>query len=181
MDPARLVESLNKYGVLVRTRHHLQIPIGKRKYHDIWINDRGEIKIRMYGLGRAVATTLEDIDRRLEGYKYDSTEQSSMEVATLLRRSERICGVFVDAGYKDGRGRIAVIRRRGTEIDVRVRDIEGLSGPGEAEERAYLLGRELWPLEQLFTDSKNVALKYGATWIPRKLNREADHCSNLRR
>lgn len=181
MTAADIVHGLGRYNVIVRTRHHLQIPVGKKKYHDIWVSSSGDVRMRMHGDSRANVFGLDEIHRRLAGYKYEATEQSAMEVAALLRRSGGRIGVFVDAGFKEGRARIAVVKHdEDGGLEIRARNIV-VNTVNQAEEAAVEWAKSLWPTARIYCDNKPVAIKTGVSWISRDGNGVADSVANLRK
>lgn len=173
-------------GAIVRTEHHLQIPLGgttgrgKQPFHDIWIGKVG-LKWKLAGCHRVHSGPPECLLRDVAAHSADATDLAWMQRLTaFLRRVDGRVGVFVDAGWKSGKAKAALIRlKAGGDADILIRCFKSASSH-EAETKAVKMAMEEWN-EQVYTDSQHAAEKTGAAWIPREQNREADALGNMRR
>ena len=123
-DVNQLVKELSKeYEVIVNTPHHVQIPCVKGK-HDIWFTKNGVITFQPVGQREGHCTTPKALKEELKRFDYAKTDQGKMEeVIAFIRNVPIKEGIFVDAGWKEGRGRIAIIRIKSGDIDVYVRHV----------------------------------------------------------
>lgn len=182
-DVNQLIKELSKdYEVIVNTPHHVQIPCLKGK-HDIWFTKNGDITFRPVGQREGHFTTPKALKEELKRFDYAKTDQGKMEeVIAFIRNVPIKEGIFVDAGWKEGRGRIAIIRIKSGDIDVYVRHIQCKSA-FEAEDRGIKMAAQCYPgNEPIFNDCKAAVEKNAprAKWLSREHNKEADKLSNLR-
>jgi hypothetical protein len=90
-------------------------------------------------------------------------------------------GVF-HLGFKEGRGRIAIIRRTALETDVHVRHVDCQSA-SEAEDLGIKLAVQMFPGDEpIYNDNQHAVTLNAprALWLRREQNKEADELSNLR-
>lgn len=93
-------------------------------------------------------------------------------------------GIFVDAGWKNGKARAAIIKSEANgDMDIAVRTIEAQSSY-HAELWAIGFALEHWPCEDTIHSDCKVAVEATAhprvVWIPREQNKQADSLGNMR-
>ena len=183
MKPRAILDAIAaEFPLIVRNEHHVQIDLGGGKFHDLWIAEHGrELKVRLYGeRSTEFCENLGRLQKRLRAYTYESTDLASLrQIERLVELVKRKPGIWVDAGWKDGNARIAVIATAGFGFDVSVRDIEATTS-SYAEEWAVEFAKKRYPGDApIFTDHQ--ALAGGrVVWVPREENKAADKLSNLR-
>lgn len=182
MHHERLLARLReKYELIVQTQHHIQIEAAQGK-HNIFLSKRG-VKIQPCGQQQARDITEKELLDELERYEYCSTDLALMQQLTLiLKRVEGKEGIFCDAGFSQGRARVAVIRSFNGDYDISVRLIEA-SDSVFAEDWAIKKAIELYPGDQpVFSDCEPAvqANQPRAKWIPRAANTAADRFGNMR-
>lgn len=182
-DITRLLKELGtEYEVIVNTPHHVQIPCAKGK-HNIWITKNGDITFQPVGEREGHCTTPKALKEELKRFDYAKTDQGKMEeVIAFIRNVPIKEGIFVDAGWKDGRGRIAIIRIKNGNIDVHIRQVRCKSA-FEAEDMGIIFAAKTFPPDEpIFNDCKAAVEKNAprAKWLPREDNKDADKLSNLR-
>ena len=182
-DVNQLIKELGKeYEVIVNTPHHVQIPCLKGK-HNIWFTKTGLITFQPAGQREGHCTTPKALKEELKHFDYAKTDQGKMEeVIAFIRNVPIKEGIFVDAGWKDGRGRIAIIRINSGNIDVYVRPVKCKSA-FEAEDMGIKMAARSYPGDEpIFNDCKAAVEKNAprAKWLSREQNKDADKLSNLR-
>jgi hypothetical protein len=179
MTPERILEILGEeYQLIVRTTYHLQIAV-QGGYHNLWITKEG-LKVQFHGKREAEIVRLKELTDRLKKYNYADTDLAAIQsIKSVIAKAGKKKGIFCDAGFKDGKARICVIRIMEGQIDVRVKDVE-CKDNATAEWMAVQMAIGLYPGDEtIHTDSK--VLEEGRVkWIPRANNREADSFGNLR-
>ncbi len=190
---ARLVENFGAPVVLVRSQYHVQVEVSMGRYHDVWLNDHGSIKWRLCGCRQTESGSVRRMVDRLNTFQPIHSDVEVMAAAVQLARDINgvsraaaqagiIQGVFCDAGYKDGRARIALIALLDEgRIEANVMPVEAADSQA-AEEQAiqYALGR----YDMLvYSDCESAVLRINdprVHWIDRRSNRTADSLANLR-
>jgi hypothetical protein len=186
------------YSVEVHTSYHMQIPHAGGK-HNVWVNKDGEIKFMPTGWRSARIISTRTLLDELLRYNYRQTDEGaakiiraienlSVEVEPLLTDKQTIisAGIFVDAGWKLGKARIAVIHKWvNGDMDVFVRNVACESSQ-EAEELGIQFALDQYPSpeynDEIYTDNQFASTKFGerVKWIPRGGNQIADKLSHLR-
>ena len=169
------------YEVIVNNEYHIQIPTSKGK-HDIWFNQFGDIKFKPYGQQKAFLISLQNLVNDLKNYDYTKTDLGVMNVIKFIQNVPIKQGIFVDAGFKNGNAKIAIIRIQQGDIDVCVRNIK-CDTNDEAEDAGIKMAMSLFPGDEpIYNDHQSVVARNAprAKWINRKQNKEADRLSNLR-
>lgn len=169
-----------KYPLIIRTPYHVQIST-TNGYHNIWFNKYGDVKYAPCGQSKWKFVDLENLLKELKNYSYDNSEVVFLQsLSIFLKRIEGRTGIFVDAGFFEGNGKIAIVRAMAGDYDITIRKIKCLNNV-EAERLAVEKAAELYPgNEPIFTDCKTISHPR-VQWIPRKSNREADCLGNMRR
>lgn len=182
MNQRDLVERLSAlYTVHVRSQYHIQVetPNGP---HNIWFS-KGRMQFEPCGSAGWKYVTTAKLLHELERYDYSRSDRAAMiELSKLIEKAKDRTGIFTDAGYLDGIGKLAVVRTyESGDLDITVRIVEAESNI-EAERLAVLLAMRLHPGDDpIHTDCQPVAADYTrAVWIPRKQNKKADKFGNLR-
>ena len=168
------------YPLIVRTEYHVQIETAGGM-HNIWLAKSG-LKFKAAGDRHVQQLSAERLLKLLAGYSYAKTDLAYMHrLGAFLNRIKGKQGIYVDAGWKEGRAKIAVVRLYGENMDVAVRSIETATNIA-AEAHAIDLACRLYPGDEpIFSDCQPACEGYHrARWIPRESNKEADRMSNLR-
>lgn len=179
----RILERLAQhYPLLIRTEHHVQIQTAKG-YHDIWFGKEGT-KVKFCGSRRVQPMGADRLMAELRAYSYGESDLADMQALhKLIDRAAETDGIFVDAGWKNGKAKVAVIRKQGTAIDVHVRSVEAATCT-EAEERAIAFAARCFPdpTAPIYSDCQAAVEKFKprAVWLPRNANKDADKLANVR-
>ena len=173
----RLVE---ERGAVPRTEHHLQVPSAAGPMHDVWIGKEG-LKWKLGGSRDVRTGPPERLLADLSAYSPAQTDLGWMiSLTAFLRRINGKVGVFVDAGWKDGKVKAAIVKlREGGDADILVRHWEAETSD-QAERNAIRFAQAEFPGETVHSDCQSAAEKCGAVWIPRNQNKEADALGNKR-
>jgi hypothetical protein len=174
----RLVE---EHGAIVRTQHHLQITCGKG-FHNIWTGKEG-LKLQLYGHRNVNRASPEAILKYLAAYQPDKSDLATMQrLVSFLKRLGGRTGVFVDAGWKDGNAKVALVNLWADgDVDIKIRSFASPTCL-DAEIRGIDLAHSIFGDGEIYSDSQEAVKKYGgpARWLPRELNKEADLLANKR-
>ena len=178
-----LAELMKDYDVIPRTQHHVQIRT-VHGMHNIFFDGGGGMKFQPCGQQKAHPVTENQLRSELKNYKYERSDLALMQRLTfLMQRIGGTTGIFCDAGFSNGRARVAIIRAHAGDYDITVRQIEAETNI-HAESWAIKKAMELYPGDEpVFSDCEPAvkANQPRARWISRKENREADHFGNVRR
>ena len=175
-----------EFPVIVRTQYHFQIEVPGRGYHNIYIGKRG-MSVQYYG-ERAISypRNVDELIRNLKRYNYENSDMARLRYlegfVTQAKKTAKT-GIFVDAGFRDGIGRIAVLNLRADE------SFDLYSGPKKeypdniaAELNAVNEAMIRYPPPDdtpIYSDCKSIA-GGRVVWIPRDMNKEADTFANMR-
>jgi len=181
----RLIEKLSaEFPVIVRTTFHIQIET-VNGFHNIWSGKRG-LKYQLCGQQSTEHATSEaELIAKLRQYDYAKTDLAFMQGLTqFIGQIAGRVGVFVDAGWKKGQAKIAIIRQVASgDMDITVRLVKTETNI-EAERLAIDKALEIYPEHgPVYSDCKPAVEMFDAErvqWLPRKQNREADALANLR-
>jgi hypothetical protein len=106
-----------------------------------------------------------------------------LEKSTLIESYEEVLkiitvddAVYVDAGFKNGKSKIAVVK---PGKDILIKTIQADSAI-DAEKQAVQFALEQYKNETIYTDCKSAVICDRVKWIPRMLNKAADAFANLR-
>ena len=187
----RLIE---KFGddVKIRTQYHVQV-ISPKGPHDIWITQSGDLKFKAYGNREVEELSYDVIMRRIEKYMTQKSQLDMMRemfnVAKFIEHCEKASeqtgeAVFCDAGFKDGKARIAAVfvQSNGT-VDARSMMITA-ANITDAEEAAIELARAISPFATVYNDNQAAVARYQTDrvkWLPREHTKIADHFANVRK
>lgn len=185
MNKKEFLEELNKnYPVSVHTEYHMTIPAGSGK-HNIWLTNIGVIKFKPAGSSKvSVYSDFKAVLNKLKTYVFANTDLAHMRsLSSLLKEIEGKTGIFVDAGWKEGKAKISVVKAHANgDLDITVRCITAKNNV-EAERRAIFKASTMYPGDEpIYTDCKTaVSAKHPrAVWVPRKQNKDADRFGNMR-
>jgi hypothetical protein len=198
-----LTELGNRYGqsnVVVHTEYHIQI-LRPGKPHDIWAGTKTGLKWRLAGQHDTQSGSPEKLLAKLADYDEKNTDFSKMQEAVYLSnlvgnvgviaaREKITRAVFCDAGFKDGKSRIGLVRIDGEDVTAIRRGVtwDDIRTINDAEclaiEMGIELANELGPDVPVFSDSQtavNLAANPRVKWVPREKNKHADKIANLRK
>lgn len=174
---AKLVE---EHGAIVRNQYHMQIAF-RTGYHDIWHGKDG-LKWKLFGMKKTDSGNPERLLAALLAYQSEDTDLARMQrLVTFLKRISGRTGVFVDAGWRAGKAKAAIVHAFGDgDCDILVRCFSA-----DNAEQAELKIIELAHIRfntTIYSDCQSAVEKYGspAVWIPRESNKEADSLGNMR-
>lgn len=198
MKSTALIETLaNAFGrerVLVHTEHHLQVADGPRK-HDVWLGKYG-LKWKLAGSRNVSHGSPERLIDRINGYDPARTDLSEMHAALELSRSINEAGrlavankitrgVWCDAGFKDGKAQISVVKIDGDFVAANAEPRQ-VANIHDAEYAAIKFAMSVYDMDDtlpIFSDSRSavdVVSLPRVRWIPREKNKVADGLANLR-
>jgi hypothetical protein len=199
---ALLRDAFGKDCVLVRSPHHVQVEHNSKR-HDIWIDSAHAVKFKLAEqAGRAtLASSSRELLAAIMGHEPAKTDLAEMrralELSELIDSAKAAlpfsglkCAVFVDAGIKDGRAQIGVVRvsleQDGEHVRAESHPVTA-SNSTEAEQKAieFALG---WAAmgDTIFCDNQVAVERARKTqgdrvrWLPRGQNEVADRVANLR-
>lgn len=185
MKPRDILKVIaDNYPLIVRTEHHAQIELGDGRKHDFWIADQGYVlKVKLAGQRSAEEyESVNQLRSALDAYSYEQTDLADLKrMERLVALAKGMPGVWVDAGWKRGVGKIAVIATYGNGFDAHMRTVE-TDNSLLAEKEAIALAKRLYPEAPIiFTDCKSLAsVEHAIQWVPRENNKAADRIGNMR-
>lgn len=153
--------------VLVHSPYHIQVKSEKGP-HDIWVKKDGEIKFKRAGSAKVYNNSnIKSIVDMIGSNKRTTIDKMKemLDVAKIIGDSEKagkILGdsIFTDAGFKDGRARIAAVLTRGDEIIAKsMKGVEKyleIKTIQDAERAAINYGLEMDPNLTVYNDNKPV-------------------------
>jgi len=143
-----------------------------------------EIKLKLHGESETEFVAPEELFDKLRRYQYTKTELNALrKIDSLIKLN--INGIYVDAGFKNGKAKIAVVKvdRDKHELSINIRRIECVNIL-QAETAAILWAEDLYPgTDNIYSDSENAVysnISNRAKWISRKQNKAADIFANMR-
>lgn len=181
-----------KFPLIVRNQYHVQLRHDEGKYTNIWALKDGSLKVQLFGsLDKFVVYPrgMSELMKRLArfDYKSDGDLARMRELEGLMSKAKGKEGIYTDAGWKNGKARIAIIRIFGNDLDITVREGQ-YDTSFDAEMVAAKLARSLYPTAHtIYSDCLPVVDAYNKIhetnvmkWIERGENKEADKLSSLR-
>lgn len=189
MAPEDMLKKLaEEFTCIVRSPHHVQIDLGGRRYHDLWLTKQGCLKVRLYGDDAASVVQADGFPQFLTAVRHHDLSTSTLgslkAIERTIKRAE--CApagsIFTDAGFRQGIARIAVIRSRADGFDLSVRRAQCDTSLA-AENLAVALAVQLYPGDDPIHTNARVlhgALNGRVVCIHKENNREADSAANLR-
>ncbi len=186
----RLVDVFGSENVLIRSQFHIQVR-DSRGLNDIWLNKFGQLKARIFGNSSIIEdTSLKNIIQRLKQLKKTDLQlmKDILDLAKVVKFTEQIASqnesvIFTDAGYKDGKARIAAVYVNGFEIEMKSKLIE-IENIFLAEIQAIQLGMSMHINATIYNDNQTAVQKINDSrvkWICREENKVADKFGNLRK
>jgi hypothetical protein len=193
MNQTRFLQHLaEKHKLITRSEYHLQIEVGEHVYHNIWLDKSHRMRIKFAGNREVIDVIRSNMARILEqidSYKHVESDYYRLkELENLLTKVENQQGIYCDAGFKDGKAKIAIIKVDNGDVDIHVRHIEADS-PYNAECRAINLALMFHPPHTkniIYSDCLEAVQAFNKLghkqikWINRKENKEADKLANMR-
>jgi hypothetical protein len=198
MDAAKVVKKLvHLYGdtVQVKSAYHIQV-LSEKGPNDIWVKKDGSLKFKKYGDNKVHANiSFDKLVRMIYSKKKTKVEQMTemLDLADIVKNSEKAAevlgdGIYTDAGYKDGKVRIASVMVQGPEITAKcTRDIEKvheIRSIQDAERIAVIYGLRMDPELTVYNDNESVCKDFKGPrvqWLPREHLKAPDKLANLRR
>jgi len=199
MRADKLIRKLGeRYGdrVVINSEYHIQVDSDKG-LHDIWLNRHGEIKFKPAGNRNIIEhTSVEIIFKTIDSMKKTHVEsmQEMLDVAQFIGQCEQQAdkignGIFADAGFKDGKARIAAVMMLNGDIEAKATTVKAdniIHAEQIAIELALDLQREHSDILTVYNDNqtacKNMQNKgYDCVkWLSRKFTKAADKIGNMR-
>lgn len=192
MNSEKLIKLLSiNFGdsVKVRSQYHIQVNSSKG-YHDIWLNSQGEMKFKLAGNRNALMNN--DVNFIVNQIKLNHKSHldkmnEMLDLAKFINKCEKLSketgiAIFTDAGFKDGKARIAAVYVNGNDIEAKSKLIE-VDSVSSAEAEAIRLGIEMNPYAIVYNDNESIVKSMNNNrikWIPREENKAADRIGNMR-
>lgn len=197
-----ITELGNRFGqtnVVVRSEYHTQI-LTSGKPHDIWFSTKEGLKWRLAGMQGTQSGSPERLLQQLDKWVDKDTDFGKMQAAlslcnlignvSLIAVREKITkAVFVDAGFRDGKARMGIVRIDGEDVTAVRRNItsDNIKDIHDAEEAAIraglLMADKLGPDTKVYSDSRTAIARVNlprVVWLSRVFNKPADKMANLR-
>lgn len=198
----RLVMTLaNAFGadsLKIHSQYHVRVTAGGG-VHDVYSNQAGKIRLLLAGQARPKMVNLPQCVNLLSNYSAAQSDVERMKHALDLTKlmskaaslQKQITGpvIYVDAGWKDGKGRIGVVfiaPVAGSEptVHAMAKTVNAKTSI-DAEQLAVLEGLKKWGQAPVLTDCKAVADEFAnnprVRWISRTANKAADAIGNMRK
>jgi hypothetical protein len=197
MDAAKVVRKLvHLYGdsVQVKSEYHIQV-LSDKGPNDIWVKKDGSLKFKKYGDNKVHADiSFDKLIRMIVSKKKTKVEQMTemLDLATIVKSSEKASevlgnAIFTDAGFKNGKARIATVMTMGPEITAKsLKDIEKaheIFSIQDAERVAITYGLMMDKKLTVYNDNKTVCESMDnprVKWLPREYLKAPDKLANLR-
>jgi hypothetical protein len=195
-----IIQLKNIFGheqIKICNEYHIQVnsPRGK---HNIWMTGNGTLKLQLCGCRQVIAgLKISTLIKKIKQYSFTESDLAMMEHALNLTKFiqqsivKKTNGIFVDAGWKDGVAKIAVILIIGDHVAAESYRIAAENSM-QAELHAINFALNWKPFEfdgtiQIYTDCKAAIdwlCKNGKRdpriqWISREKN-SADKIGNMR-
>ncbi len=179
-------------NVVKKTEYHIQLCVNGI-WHQFYINKFGKTKLHIQGERFARDLRFKDMESVLRNYKLSPAIIRAKVVTDLSHfikyaqtsiHEEEDCAIFVDAGFKDGLGQVAIVEvRRGTlgiEVVAHSKPIQ-VESAYEAEKTAVQEGLDFNLIANVYTDCQSlISMDKRVIWIPREQNKVADKLSHKR-
>lgn len=200
--PTRLVTTLaNAFGadaLKIHSQYHIRVATGGG-VHDVYTTREGKIRVLLAGQVRPQTVNLSQLISSLSSYSSAKSDiermKHALSLTTVMSQAmalqKQITGpvIYVDAGWKDGKGRIGVIfvapvPDAEPTIHAMAKTVDAKTNV-EAERMAVLEGLKKWGQAPVLTDCKSVADEFAdnprVRWISRTANKAADAIGNMRK
>lgn len=170
------------------TPHHFQIRF-KDAIHNIWKSKKNGVLVQYAGSRDSIKVMSANIilNTLATTAQQQHTRQAEelRQFTSFMRQSKQNGrdGVFVDAGFKDGRARVAMIFVEGEYMAAESFTLDNIKSPSEAEEAIIRYALQRHPNANVYSDCQPVVNKLARPnlfWLPREKN-IADAFGNLRR
>lgn len=179
-SPRKILEHVaREYPLVVRTDYHVQIAVSNG-YHDFWISKEG-LKIKFCGSSDVILYhSSKAVLKKLGTYSYSTSERAALEtIEATMRWVGGRTGIYADAGFKDGKAKLCVVRIAEAGTDIHTRMFSCVTS-AEAEVAAVELAKAMFPGEEpIYTDYLPLA-GGRVVWISRNSNKVADKFGNMR-
>jgi hypothetical protein len=181
--------------VKVRSAYHVQILSEKMdKPNDIWFTQHGQLKFKLYGNRQVIEDiNLDFIVKRIKG---SATKKSDLDlmhemlnVSKFIEHCEKTFtetgpAVFTDAGFKNGKARMAAVKMEADGTVTAKSYIAAVANIQDAEEAAIILGQSLDSFATIYNDNQQAVARFNTDrikWLPRNKTSIADHFGNIRK
>lgn len=192
-----LAEAFSPEAVKVCSQYHIQVSTRGGK-HNVFSDKSGALKMQLHGKRhpksyasvRAIITAIQSYDPKSSDL---SRIKSAVDLAEFIGVAKHYmpdgadCAVFVDAGWKDGIGNIAIVELRRMPLGIRViahSEFIETESSHTAEMQAIIEGLAFNTLATVFSDCKSAVDSHPCDrvkWIPRERNKIADRIGNRRK
>lgn len=185
---SKLVEAFGTQSVFVRSEYHVQVKT--KGNNDIWIKKTGQLKAKLFGDRNVIEDcSLTVIISKIQKQRKSHVEkmQEVLNLAKVVEQSEKLAEsmntlIFADAGFKDGKAKIAAVLIIGTNVIMKSKIIE-VSDITIAEIEAIKFGLTLSDTVTVYNDNQSAVKQCNSDrvrWISRESN-FADSFGNLRK
>jgi hypothetical protein len=193
----KVVDKLSQlYGanVKVNNAYHIQV-LSDKGPHDIWVKKGGSIKFKRAGSPKIFeGISLQGIIQKIGSNKKTTVEKmrdmlSLAEIVAISEKAVQTLGdaIFTDAGFKEGRARIAAVKVNGDEIEAKslknVERVYEIRCIQDAEKAAIEYGLSLDPDLIVYNDNKPVCEALNnprVKWLPRENLKAPDKLASMK-
>jgi hypothetical protein len=187
MYEKQLKRLFKEFDCKVHSQYHVEIKCTEGSHH-IYMGKKG-LSAKYCGRRDVVSEdNIDSIIEKLKGYDYQDTDLSRMHyLSSFVERCKEAKkeGIFTDAGFKNGVGRVAILHlRKNGAFTLYSGEELTFKNSQEAEHYAILRALAKYPVGTVFSDCKNVVESMNldrVQWIPRNNNQEVDIFSNMRK
>lgn len=143
----------------------------------LWLNKHGELKAKAYGNRNALQNcSLESIIKKFGSQSKSHIEimKEILDLSKVVKFSEKLANqygtlIFSDAGFKDGKAKIAAVFVDGTDVTMKSRLIE-CNTISDAEHQAISLGLSMSETATIYNDNLGVVNSYNGGYLDSKTN-----------
>jgi len=197
MNTERVVKKLaHLYGerVEVRSAYHIQV-LSDKGPHDVWVKKDRTIKFRSAGDNTIHEDiSFEKIVKMIGSSKKTKVEKMKemLDIAAVVGVSEKAAefigdAIFTDAGFKNGKARIAAVMVKEGEIQAKclkdAQKAQVINNIQDAERLAIIYGLRMDKKLTVYNDNKSVceAMNHPRVkWLSRDLLKAPDKLANMR-
>lgn len=179
--------SARGYTIHVHSPYHVHIVVEGLK-HNLYFNKFDQMSLFLAGTdGAERISNVNELLKKLDKYSSTNTRLAKMQqVVSLMHFASGTTkkGIFVDAGFKNGHAKIALVWISQDGVDIRIRERETKTSL-DAEVFAVASALD-WSIGQdvtIFSDCQGaveIVHMSRVQWLPREQNKTADAFANLR-